>query len=165
MHPPPAGLQRIFRTSSTLKSNHNLMICSQEQHLLEARASPVVSQGLKQEEAVGQGRPSQPGSPQPSLQGDPPAQIHLTGPSCNQPLPGTGSVVPHEIHLTPRIWWVSPYQICQQHAPGDLPRTSEGLWEKVLGGKEERPPRGKSPCQDPARHGHGLEEAMRQSHR
>jgi len=91
-------------------------------------------------EVVKQGRrPAQPGGPQHSSQGKPPAQIPTT--ACWPILQGTGLAVPSEIHSARGIWPVSPDCSCWQHVPGDLPPTSKGPQEKVPGGKEVRSPR------------------------
>lgn len=132
---------RCSETGSIPKPNHNLTTRSQEQHLEEARAAPVLSQGLKWEEVGklwgrGEDQHDQE-APSHLCRGmhPPKSQMHLAGQSHAQLLQGTGSAVLHKICLAPRIWWVSSYHVCQQHVPGDLPLTTERHWEKVLVGR------------------------------
>lgn len=139
------GYRGCSGTGSTPKSNHNLTTCSLEQPYEEARAAPVLSQKLKWGEVGklgGRGDQHDQEAHNHPCRGihQPKSQRWLAGPSCTH-LWSAGSAAPSGIHPTPTILQVSPYHICWQHMPGDFPRMAEGHWEKVLGGKEVRPPR------------------------
>lgn len=94
-------------------------------------------------EAAGQGkRPTQPGGPQPSLQGNPPAQIPNA--SCWPILHPTSAgyrqcCVRSTLHpgFGGSLLNAPASNTCQV----TLPLTSERHWEKAQGGKEARPPR------------------------